>query len=1105
MRSERLAVLMRLFFCVVLVCCLWTPVAMKAQVVGGSVSGTVMDAAGALVPSASVSIANVDTGVVSSVSTNSQGAFNVPNLLPGNYQATVVAPGFEKAVVKGIVLTVGLQQMLNIKLKVGNLSEDVMVTSATPELQLSSSTISGTVEGKTIVELPLNGRSWTDLATLQPGVSTIHDVVSTSSTDRLGRGLGSQLSISGGRPQQNNYVLDGISVNDYSNQAPGSILGGNLGADAVGEFTVLTSNYGAEYGRTSGGVVSAATRGGTNKFHGSLYEFLRDSALDARNYFDGATIPPFLRNQFGASAGGPLRKDRTFIFGDYEGLRQTLGLSNLDQVPSANARQGILCDPASPNCSNTIQVAVDPKVVPYLRFFPLPNAGLNCTGCPPGAGDTGNYNFNGSQVTNENYFTIRVDQKFSDRDSLAGTYMFDNTPSQQNDEFNNKLIFSKTFRQLVTIEENHIFNSSLVNSLRFGYNHIYAADPNGGSAINPLAADTTLGFTPGSSAGAISVAGLTGFSGGLSTTQLAAHHWNSLQMYENLFLTTGKHTLKFGVSGERAGDNTFSSSAPGGNFAFNSLSDFLTNQPNSLTADVPGTVKPRDVSEYIFGTYVQDDFHILPALTLNFGLRYEMATIPKEATGRLGSLHALDGAHVYTGSPLLSNPSTLNFEPRMGFAWDALGNGKLAVRGGFGMFDVLIFPTNLRHSVDGTVPFALSANGSNLAQGSFPTGAYASLSAATNTQRAAYVQQNPGRNYVMQWNLNMQTQLSPTLTAMLAYVGSRGVHNLFQADDASIVLPLTKTTNGYLWPIPDPNNPLPVLNTNFGRVAATIWNSDSIFHALEGELKKTLSHGLEFEASYTYGRSIDTSSGSTDGDQFQNGLTSLLYFDPHSRRGPSDFNIPQSLTVSYTWTIPDPKRLSEVAGWALRGWEWGGILEASGGTPFSALIGPDPLGMNSTDPFDFPNRVPGCKMVHGGVNYLNLNCFALPAQTAQLEGKCQTFGYVAPSGTNPGSPGITGTCANLLGSLGRNSIPGPRLLNYDLSLFKNNPVKRISQNFNAQFRMEIFNIFNHSNFLAPTGNETVFDGTGQPVPGAGLVTGTATTSRQVQFAVKLTW
>jgi hypothetical protein len=277
------------------------------------------------------------------------------------------------------------------------------------------------------------------LATLQPGVSTIRDIAPVSSTDRLGRGLGVELSISGGRPQQNNYLLNGISINDYTNQAPGSILGGNLGADAVAEFNVLTVNQPAEYGRTSGGVISAINRSGTNHFHGSAYEFLRNSALDARNYFDGPTIAPFHRNQFGASAGGPIQKDKTFIFGDYEGLRQSLGLSMLDTVPSVAARNGQL---------STGNITVNALVKPYLAFYPLPNG--------PVSQDVGIYSFAGSAITTENYFTTRVDHKFSDQDNLSGVYMFDNAPSSQNDEFNNKLIFARTRRQLVSLEENHV-------------------------------------------------------------------------------------------------------------------------------------------------------------------------------------------------------------------------------------------------------------------------------------------------------------------------------------------------------------------------------------------------------------------------------------------------------------------------------------------------------------------------------------------------------------------------------------------------------------------------------------------------------------------------
>src|SRR5580693_5994016 len=285
-----------------------------------------------------------------------------------------------------MTLSVCAEQSLNFTMKVGTINETVEVTAVSSDLQLASSTISGVEDSKTIVELPLNGRSWTDLAQLQPGVSTIRIMAPVSSTDRLGRGYGVELSISGGRPQQNNYLLNGISINDYTNQAPGSILGGNLGADAVSEFSVLTSNQGAEYGRTSGGVISAITRTGTNHFHGSAYEFLRNSALDARNYFDGPKIAPFRRNQFGVAAGGPIRKDKTFIFGDYEGLRQSLGLSMVDNVPSLTARNGMICN--APDCTTFSNVGVDPLVAPYLNFYPKPNGPVICpfNSCPTGGG-----------------------------------------------------------------------------------------------------------------------------------------------------------------------------------------------------------------------------------------------------------------------------------------------------------------------------------------------------------------------------------------------------------------------------------------------------------------------------------------------------------------------------------------------------------------------------------------------------------------------------------------------------------------------------------------------------------------------------------------------
>src|SRR5437763_911147 len=448
---------------------------LHAQVAGGTISGTVTDSGGRVVNNVQITITNVATGVTRDVVTNDEGFYSAPNLLPGKYEVRFTAKGFKIEDRKGIELTVGATVALDQILRVGAVGETVIVQSEAPAVQLSTSDISAVVNATTVRELPLNGRSWTDLAQLQPGVNAIQTQPNfAAGTDRGNRGFGQQLTISGARPQQNNYRLDGVSLNDYANGAPGSVLGGNLGVDAIQEFSVLTSNYSAEYGKTSGGVVNAITRSGTNSFHGSAYEFLRNDKLDAANFFEAGQRTPFRRNQFGGAVGGPLVKNRTFFFADYEGIRQSKGIANLDSVPSPNARNGILA---------TGNVTVSAAAAKYLALYPVPAA------CPQ---DVCPFVFSAQQVINENFVTSRADHKFSEKDSMFGTYLFDRTPYSSPDPFGNVLLGSLTSRQIVAVEENHSFTPTFVNAVRFGYNHETVNNDQSLGPINPAASDATL-------------------------------------------------------------------------------------------------------------------------------------------------------------------------------------------------------------------------------------------------------------------------------------------------------------------------------------------------------------------------------------------------------------------------------------------------------------------------------------------------------------------------------------------------------------------------------------------------------------------------------------
>ncbi len=1046
-----------------------TAAAAWCQVAGGTIVGSITDSSGAALQGATVKITDAEIGLVRTVETGPNGSYAATNLQPGHYEVAVSAQGFADATLR-VTVTVGSQQVVNVGLQVAAVHQAVSVADTAPAIDLGSSGVAEQVSSDTVRGLPLNGRDWTQLGILEPGVSTIRNQASvgsngSSDATKATRGFGTQLSVSGARSAQNNFRLDGISFNDYTNDSPGGVLGSQAGVDAIQEFTVLTTDYSAEYGRTSGGVVNAITRNGTNDFHADLYEFFRNSALDARNFFD-QSIPPFRRNQFGAAAGGALRKNKTFWFVNYEGLRQGLSVTQISTVPSENARSGIL---------STGNVTVDPTVKKFLGFYPLPNAGLAA------GGDTGFYSSATLQNGTTNFVTGRVDQNFSDSDQLSVTGLFDQSELTQPDQLNNDLFRHRLARPFGSVEETHIFSFSFVNSIRAGFNR-NAATASPDAAVNPLAADTTLGSVPGRPAATISVPGLARFWGGTGGFPNFTFGWNSYQLYDDAFVTRGTHSIKLGFALERMQSNNLFHFTENGGFSFGSLAAFLTNQPTSFSASVASSASPRGLRETLLAGYVQDDWRATKNLTLNLGLRYEVTTVPKEVQGKLSVLQNFTDSQVHIGSPYFSNPTLHDFEPRVGFAYDPFRTGKSVIRGGFGIYDVLPLPYEFLRISSGAAPFNQTVSASGLPAGAFPSEAYSLGLANLNPnslegQRVTYIQQNPGRSYVLQWHLQIQHEIARGTTATLGYVGSRGVHLPYATDDINIVMP-TRTAAGYVWPSPAGSGTL--LNPNVGMINSLTWGADSYYHALQAQATVKPAKRVQFQASYTWGKSIDTGSSTLAGDQYLNSPSSLpLWFDPSTRRGVSDFNIPQSLVLSGIWEIPNPAGIGGFGRWALSGWQLGGILQAASGAPFSVLTGGDPEGLNSTDPWAYPNRLTGS----------GCNSLTNPSDPAHYI-KTQCFVAADP---------LT------LGNAGRNILTGPGLVNLDAALFKNSHIARLGEGFNVQLRVEAFNLLNHANFAAPLATNTLFNQDGTAIGNAGALTSTQTPSRQLQIGIKVIW
>ena len=1119
----------------------------RAQVSGATLSGVVTDPSNSPVPGATLSIKSAGTGIARDVTTDADGFYSAPNLPPGAYEITTSAAGFSTQVQTGVTLTVGAQQTLNFTLKVGQVSEKIEVSSEVSQVELTSSTISETVNSTTVRELPLNGRDWTSLAVLQPGVIGIRTQIGTTgSVNRGNRGFGNQLSVAGHRPTENNYRVNGITVNDYTNGSPGSVQGAQLGVDAIQEFSVLTANYTAEYGRTSGGVINAVMKSGTNGFHGDAYWFLRDEGLDARNFFD-RTIAPFHRNQFGASAGGPIIKGKTFIFGDYEGIRQTKGLTGNATVPSdaargidANGNPTVAClvpaggGPCVPlplvgpgSAVNPDPVThIDAAVLPYLAFYPRSQTGIGNNG------NTATFFTSLPQIYTENYATARVDHHFSEKNDLDAVWFYDRSPQSTPDPYLLATHQTISERWLGGMEWTHSFSSALVNIARIGYNRTVGQVGQPGVALRPIAADPSFGtgIVPNRPGPIISGAGLSTSVQNLGNQSTFHHVQNSFQGYDDAFLTRGNHALKFGFAVERIQNNTLAVSRPNGTFNFKGLQSFLTNHPSSFTIGDPRFESEVSTRVTILGGYLQDNWRFRPNLTLNLGMRYEMSTIPTQAHVPFHILQSLTTAPVDVSRPWQSNPTLHNFEPRVGFAWDPFSDGKMSVRGGFGIFDVLPGPWVTNQELSQARPFTLSLAASNL-----PAGAFPHLTGLTinNTSALGYFpEQHPHRNYAMNWNLTIQRQIGSTMTATIGYVGSHTVHSPFTTDTSNSVGPpqVIQTPVGTLWPCgphstTDPvtmvvttnpcqsgflpnGQPSTVFNPFVGQIRPTFFSTSSHYHALEAQLAKRLSYGFQGQASYTWGKCIDAGSNGDIGDPYQNSPSSLIFFAPDSRNGLCDFNVGQNFVANLIWQAPSPKFDSSIVNHILGGWEFGAILTASTGTPFVLVVDGDPIKIKNGDSVIYPTRLTGCNPINSNfksnnLQYVNVSCFTPPVAPISMAAQCDQLSY---SGAAVPAPAGTVYCANLYGNSGRNQLIGPKVVNLDFSVYKNNYFPRIAEGFNVQFRAEMFNVLNHANFQSPLCGscQTIFNEDGSR-SGGGFLNSTSTEARQIQLSLKLIW
>lgn len=1007
--------------------------AVQAQQNTAELSGSVSDANGAVLINTKVTVRQPLTGATRVTHTNSVGIYTFTQLPLGVYSVSVSQTGFQTEVREGVELTVGQRARLDFSLKVGAVSSETVVTAGVSQVETQSSALSSVMDKDSIRELPLNGRDIVQLALLKPGVAP-----SRRSSDSAGSGV--QLTVGGRRPNQISFVLDQTDINDGNNNTPGSVSGVLLGVDTLQEFRVLTNGYSAEYGRSAGGIISAVTRSGTNEWHGSAFEFVRNSAFDAKNFFDPATqkIPHFARNQFGGVASGPIKHDRTFFLASYEGLRQRLGITNQAVVPNAAARNG--------DIPGLAKITVNPAVPGYLALVPLPN------GRDFGDG-TGQYISSGSNLDDEDFVAGRVDHRFSDKTSIFGRYTFNNAKVGVPDNLQLFRSATASRNQYVTAQMTRIFNERLLNNVRFSYNRSTSrTTPESLRSI-----DSALSFFPGQPLGQISITGL--FSMGPSRFGPNFNELNLFQVGDDLSWIVGRHSLKLGVDHREIYLPTSRPQSPYGFYQFTSLANFLRATPSSVELALPGSEVIRRWRQSMTAAYIQDDFRLSRRLTVNAGLRYERTSLPHEKDGLEANVRNPLTDKTSTVGDLYKNPSNLNFAPRVGLAWDPFGDGKTSVRASFGVFFDPLWTDFYANAANRTPPF--------YTLGSVRNPVFPNASAVTSSPNfvlgrqdtLVYEPQNP---YSMHTNFSIQREVAKGATLTVAFVRQRGLHEV-RLIDQNQAIPTIQADGRKFFPTTST-----VRNPNFSGIRHKTTDGQSSYNGLQTTFEYRRNKYLSFHSSYTWSKAIDDGSIVTT----QGGDNDLPQ-DPDSRsaeRGLSNFDL-RHYFVSYVTT-----ELPHFGGpeWLTAGWQFNAISSFASGNPFSVVVGFDQARARfqaGTSP-QRPDLVSGKSNnpILGGPNkYFDTSAFVLPS-------------------------------AGYYGTLGRNTLIGPGLATIDLAA---NKTFKLGERLNLQFRTEVFNSLNHPNFSIPS-QRTVFSSTGA-VGSAGLITTTKTSSRQLQFGLKLTF